>query len=139
MNRNCSFCVTCSTCIFSGLDTNLYCSELQYISIHVCLHLFYSYIVLFTMFPHFFLDDIEYRKRLRQKKMRLEKRWSKKIQDEERRRLGISPGMKIVKSALCPQVVSENRPSSPAATSDSSEQSLPSISSPIGSPLGNYL
>lgn len=87
----------------------------------------------------FFLDDIEYRKRLRQKKMRLEKRWSKKIQDEERRRLGISPGMKIVKSALCPQVVSENRPSSPAATSDSSEQSLPSISSPIGSPLGNYL
>lgn len=82
-----------------------------------------------------FADDIEYRKRLRQKKMRLEKRWSKKIQDEERRRLGISPGMKIVKSALCPQVVSENRPSSPAATSDSSEQSLPSISSPIGSPL----
>lgn len=91
------------------------------------------------IFPHSFLDDIEYRKRLRQKKMRLEKRWSKKIQDEERRRLGISPGMKIVKSALCPQVVSENRPSSPAATSDSSEQSLPSISSPIGSPLGNYL
>lgn len=68
--------------------------------------------------------------------MRLEKRWSKKIQEEERRRLGISPGMKIVKSALCPQVVSENRPSSPAAQSDSSEQSLPSVSSPVGSPLG---
>ncbi|XP_022341195.2 E3 ubiquitin-protein ligase RNF10-like [Crassostrea virginica] len=82
-----------------------------------------------------FADDIEHRKRLRQKKMRLEKRWSKKIQEEERRRLGISPGMKIVKSALCPQVVSENRPSSPAAQSDSSEQSLPSVSSPVGSPL----
>lgn len=121
--------------IFSGLDNDLYCSELWLNNI--CFHLFYRYNVLFTIFPHSFLDDIEYRKRLRQKKMRLEKRWSKKIQDEERRRLGISPGMKIVKSALCPQVVSENRPSSPAATSDSSEQSLPSISSPIGSPLGN--
>ncbi|XP_048748109.2 RING finger protein 10-like isoform X2 [Ostrea edulis] len=82
-----------------------------------------------------FADDVEHRKRLRQKKVRQEKRWSKKIQEEERRRLGITPGMKIVKSAFCPQIVSENRPMSPTAKSDSSEQSLPSISSPIGSPL----
>lgn len=81
-----------------------------------------------------FADDIEHRKRLRQKRVRYEKRWSKKIQDEEIRRLGISPGMKIVKSALCSQIVSENRPMSPTAKSDSSE-SVPSVSSPVGSPL----
>lgn len=86
-----------------------------------------------------FTDDVEHRKRLRQKKVRQEKRWSKKIQEEERRRLGITPGMKIVKSAFCPQIVSENRPMSPTAKSDSSEQSLPSISSPIGSPLGKNI
>ncbi|KAK3083734.1 hypothetical protein FSP39_002255 [Pinctada imbricata] len=83
----------------------------------------------------FFADDIERRKRLRQKKFRQERRWSKKIQDKEKKKMGITPGMTIVRSQFMENVRSENRPVSPAAKSDDSSQSTSSLVSPVGSPL----
>ncbi|XP_033747889.1 RING finger protein 10-like [Pecten maximus] len=87
----------------------------------------------------FFSEDIEKRRRTRQRKHREEKRRSKKIQDDEKKKMGITPGMTIVHSQFVPGVMSENRPSSPAARSDDSNASSLAYS-PLNSPAsGSYL
>ncbi|XP_060076301.1 E3 ubiquitin-protein ligase RNF10-like [Ylistrum balloti] len=84
----------------------------------------------------FFSDDIEKRRRMRQRKHREERRRTKKIQDDEKKKMGITPDVTIVPSQFVPGVMSENRPSSPAAQSDDSNTSS-MAHSPLDS--GSYL
>ncbi|OWF40272.1 RING finger protein 10 [Mizuhopecten yessoensis] len=87
----------------------------------------------------FFSDDIEKRRRRRQRKHRDDRRRSKKIQDDEKIKMGITPGVTIVHSQFVAGVMSENRPSSPAACSDDSNASS-MAHSPLDSPAsGSYL
>ncbi|KAL4223854.1 RING finger protein 10 [Mactra antiquata] len=80
-----------------------------------------------------FHDDIERRKRLRNKRAREDKRIARIIEDKERKRLGLSSGT-IVRSQFQQQ-------HSTSSTSDRisdtrSDTSSPSLDTPVGSPLG---
>lgn len=84
----------------------------------------------------FFSEDIEKRRSMRQRKHREERRRSKRIQEDEKKKMGITPGVTIVHSQFVPGVTSENHPSSPAAASD---DGTISPYSPVNSPVtGSY-
>lgn len=89
----------------------------------------------------YFTDEIEKRRRLRQKKSREEKRWTRKVQDEENKKMAkyniYGTDSRIVQSQFMPTAMSINRPSSPAAKSDDSSYSMSSINTPVGSPLAD--
>ncbi|CAG2207515.1 unnamed protein product [Mytilus edulis] len=86
-------------------------------------------------------DEIEKRRRLRQKKSREEKRWTRKVQDEENKKMAkyniYGTDSLIVQSQFMPTAMSINRPSSPAGKSDDSSYSISSINTPVGSPLAD--
>lgn len=88
----------------------------------------------------FFTEEIERRRRLRQKKSREDKQWTRKVQHEEYKKMAkyniYGTDSKIVQSQF---MSSENRPNSPAAKSDDSTQSLSSVNTPIGSPQSPML
>lgn len=81
-----------------------------------------------------FTDEIDRRRKFRQKKRREEKRWARQVQEVENKRMGIKPlDSVIVRSQF--MVQSDNRPVSPAARSDDSSLSASSsLVSPVGSP-----
>ena len=92
----------------------------------------------------FFTDEIDKRRRLRQKKNREEKRWTRKVQDEENKKMAkyniYGTDSRIVQSQFMSSVVSENRPTSPTARSDDSSHSVSSsVNTPVGSPLGSVI
>lgn len=91
----------------------------------------------------FFTDEIDKRRRLRQKKNREEKRWTRKVQDEENKKMAkyniYGTDSRIVQSQFMSSGVSENRPTSPTARSDDSSHSVSSVNTPVGSPLGSVI
>lgn len=80
-----------------------------------------------------FTDEIDRRRKLRQKKRREEKRWTRQVQEVENKRMGIkSVDSVIIKSQF---MANNNRPTSPTARSDDSSLSASSsVVSPVGSP-----
>lgn len=88
----------------------------------------------------YFHDEIEKRRRQRHRRNREDKRRARQIEDDERKRLGISKETTIIRSQFHqPQLSAQPPFITQPSESNRSDTSSPSLDTPVGSPLGHSI